>query len=144
MIVVDASATLAWLFDERDPIDWLEDRLTNDRLIVPALWRLEVVNAILKKERQHLITEEQGTGQLLPNNLLRIENRSLDTGALVVPADVVGGTVVANASDATKADADAAGHGRFERDFTSNTPRRAEFGDGLHHRLGAATDDANV
>ena len=61
MIVVDASATLAWLFDENDPIDWLEDHLTKDRLIVPALWRLEVVNAILKKERQHLITEEQGT-----------------------------------------------------------------------------------
>jgi predicted nucleic acid-binding protein len=62
MIVVDASAALAWLFDENDPTDWLEDHLTKDHLIVPALWRLEVVNVILKKERRKLITEDQGTG----------------------------------------------------------------------------------
>ncbi|MCG8448237.1 MAG: type II toxin-antitoxin system VapC family toxin [Pirellulales bacterium] len=61
MIVVDASATLAWLFKEDDPTDWLQEHLTTDRLIVPALWRLEVVNAILKKERQSLISEKQGT-----------------------------------------------------------------------------------
>jgi predicted nucleic acid-binding protein len=60
MIVVDASATLAWLFGEIDPTDWLEERLTQDDLLVPTLWQLEVVNAILKKERQKLITENQG------------------------------------------------------------------------------------
>lgn len=60
MIVVDASATLAWLFAESEqPIELLEDQLTSG-ILVPALWRLEVVNVVLKKERQKLITQEQG------------------------------------------------------------------------------------
>lgn len=59
MIVVDASATLAWLFVEYDPIDWLSEQLSEQALVAPALWRLEVVNSILKKERQGRITQEQ-------------------------------------------------------------------------------------
>jgi predicted nucleic acid-binding protein len=59
VIVVDASSTLAWLFAEQEPVDWL-DRLLNGGIVVPALWRLEVVNVVLKKERQRLISEEQG------------------------------------------------------------------------------------
>ena len=73
MIVVDASATLAWLFGEHDPIDWLTERLANDRLIVPALWRLEVVNAILKKERRKHISEEQGSRFLRNLDAIAVE-----------------------------------------------------------------------
>ena len=88
MIVVDASATLAWLFGERDPIDWLAERLTKERLIAPALWRLEVVNAILKKERQKLITVEQGGRFLRTLDAIAVEpveppvNRTLEQLAL--------------------------------------------------------------
>lgn len=59
MIVVDASSTLAWLFAEQEPIEWLDSQLTSG-IVVPALWRLEVVNVVLKKERQTLISEAQG------------------------------------------------------------------------------------
>ncbi len=58
-IVVDASATLAWLFGEVDPIDWLEVTLQQESLLAPSLWQLEVVQAVLKKERQHQVTSHQ-------------------------------------------------------------------------------------
>ncbi|QDT76154.1 type II toxin-antitoxin system VapC family toxin [Lacipirellula limnantheis] len=58
-VVVDASATLAWLFGEGDPADWLEANLSSMTLSAPALWRLEVVNAIVIKERRKQITQSQ-------------------------------------------------------------------------------------
>ena len=58
-IVVDASATLAWLFGEADPCDWIENCLKTSSLVAPSLWQLEVVHAVLKKERQHVITPQQ-------------------------------------------------------------------------------------
>ena len=59
-VVVDASATLAWLFGEGNPAAWLEANLSSMELSAPALWRLEVVNAIVVKERRKQITESQG------------------------------------------------------------------------------------
>lgn len=59
-VVIDASATLAWLFGEEDPNGWLADNLVSATLLAPVLWRLEVVNAIVVKERRKQITEVQG------------------------------------------------------------------------------------
>jgi len=58
-IVVDASATLAWLFSEEDPTNWLENHLQSSSLMVPSLWQLEVVHVLLKKERQRHLSSEQ-------------------------------------------------------------------------------------
>lgn len=59
-IVVDASATLAWLFDEYDATPWLEQCLSSTDIAAPSLWRLEVVNAIIVKERRRQITDLHG------------------------------------------------------------------------------------
>ena len=59
-IVVDASAALAWLFDEHDTTPWLEQCLSSTDIAAPSLWRFEVVNAIVVKERRKQITELQG------------------------------------------------------------------------------------
>lgn len=47
-LVVDASLTLAWYFeDERtSAVDDLLDRVVREGAIVPSLWRLEVVNGL--------------------------------------------------------------------------------------------------
>lgn len=58
-LVVDASATLAWLFGE-EQANAVESRLGDAALVAPSLWRLEVVNAILIKERRKDITPAQG------------------------------------------------------------------------------------
>ncbi len=59
MIVVDASAALAWLFLEDDPHGWLAAHLPGPSLLTTAHWRLEVSNGILKKERKRDITPAQ-------------------------------------------------------------------------------------
>ena len=53
-LVVDASVTVAWLFDdETDPrADRVLERLEQDGAFVPHLWHLEVRNALLIAERR--------------------------------------------------------------------------------------------
>ena len=60
MIVIDASTALAWAFNEDDFADRFADQLASERLLAPPIWRLEVVNVVLRNERQRLITPEQG------------------------------------------------------------------------------------
>jgi len=59
--VIDASVTLAWLFDEDSASARIEPVLTDADLAAPSLGRLKVVNVILIKERRKLLTEAQGT-----------------------------------------------------------------------------------
>ena len=59
-LVVDASAALAWLFGE-EQARAIEARIGDRALVAPSLWRLEVVNAVLIKERRKDITPAQGT-----------------------------------------------------------------------------------
>ncbi len=59
-VIIDASATLSWLFGEGVPDDWLATNLTSATLRAPSLWRLEVVNAIVVKERRGQISQAQG------------------------------------------------------------------------------------
>jgi predicted nucleic acid-binding protein len=56
--VVDASIALAWCFaDEATPAaDALLDRLVDEEAAAPALWRLEVANALAMAERRGRLT----------------------------------------------------------------------------------------
>jgi predicted nucleic acid-binding protein len=63
-IVIDSSVTLAWLFDEDKSANRIEPVLAGSDLVAPWLWRLEVVNVILVRERRKLLTAASGT-QLL-------------------------------------------------------------------------------
>ena len=58
-IVVDASITIAWLFEEDAGTAKLKRVLERSELIAPWLWRLEVTNAVLVRERRKVLTEAQ-------------------------------------------------------------------------------------
>lgn len=55
--VLDASLTLAWYFDDETTpaTDEVLDRLTEEGAVVPALWRLEVGNALQMAVRRQRI-----------------------------------------------------------------------------------------
>jgi len=59
--VLDNSIVMAWSFeDESDEFaDAVLDRLAHDRAVVPAIWSLEVVNALLMGERRKRCTEAE-------------------------------------------------------------------------------------
>lgn len=59
--LIDASITLAWLFDEGGRGAALDRQIEPLTLVAPWLWRLEVVNVILVRERRRQITPAQGT-----------------------------------------------------------------------------------
>lgn len=58
MFVLDCSVTMAWAFDDEDAprAAAVRDRLAEDLAIVPAVWALEVGNALLVAERRKRIT----------------------------------------------------------------------------------------
>jgi predicted nucleic acid-binding protein len=62
--VIDASVTLAWLFDEDSSANRIGAILDGAELVAPWLWRLEVVNVILVRERRKLLSIARGA-QLL-------------------------------------------------------------------------------
>jgi predicted nucleic acid-binding protein len=61
--VLDGSVSLAWYFkDEANPYaDAVAARFPEVRAVVPAIWPLEVANAILMGERRKRSTEAQAT-----------------------------------------------------------------------------------
>lgn len=62
-IVVDASVTMAWCFeDEASPAtDEILERLREQPAVVPSLWTLEVADVLLVAERKGRLTEAAGT-----------------------------------------------------------------------------------
>jgi predicted nucleic acid-binding protein len=58
-LVIDASVTLAWLFDEDSGAARVKPVLDRSELLAPWLWRLEVTNAVLVRERRKIVTEAQ-------------------------------------------------------------------------------------
>ena len=62
--VIDSSVTLAWLFNEDAAGARIEAALAGAELVAPWLWRLEVVNVILIRERRKQLNIAQST-QLL-------------------------------------------------------------------------------
>lgn len=80
-LVLDASATLAWLFertnhDEAKRADRLLDAVAAETSTVPALWHCEVSNALLVAERRKLISEAQTA-----DFLARLSRLPIDTDA---------------------------------------------------------------
>jgi predicted nucleic acid-binding protein len=59
--VLDASVALSWCFeDEAVPAtEVVLDRMTDDPAVVPAVWELEVTNALLVGERRGRVSESQ-------------------------------------------------------------------------------------
>ena len=57
--VLDASVTLAWMFEDEtnEFADRVQDRIQISEVIAPAIWPLETLNAVLMAERR---------GRLLP------------------------------------------------------------------------------
>jgi len=57
-MVLDASTVLSWCFeDETGPrADELIDRVASEGAVVPAIWPLEVANALVVAERRNRIT----------------------------------------------------------------------------------------
>jgi predicted nucleic acid-binding protein len=71
--VVDASVTLAWVFDEGGRGTALDRQIGELDLVAPWLWRLEVVNAVLIRERWREMSEAQGSRLLAALESLEIE-----------------------------------------------------------------------
>jgi predicted nucleic acid-binding protein len=71
--VFDASVTLAWVFDEGGRGAALDRQIAKFDLVAPWLWRLEVVNAVLVRERRQAMSESQGCRLLLAIESLEIE-----------------------------------------------------------------------
>jgi len=81
-LVLDASVTIAWCF-EADATPYTEQILgrleEGEQAWVPALWKLEVVNALLKAKRQGRVTVERAKeflGELL-DLAIEIDNECL-------------------------------------------------------------------
>ena len=85
MFVVDASVALAWCFeDEASALaDRVLDRLADEEALVPAIWPLEVANALRSAERRGRLTiaDASRVRELLLALPVRVEALSL-TGAL--------------------------------------------------------------
>jgi predicted nucleic acid-binding protein len=56
--VLDSSVALAWLLPDEhgDAVDRIADRLEDDVAVVPSIWPLEMVNALLTASRRARIT----------------------------------------------------------------------------------------
>lgn len=65
-LVVDASAVLAWCFeDEAGPeADALIERIAGEGALVPAHWPLELTNAIAMAERRNRLSQADGAAFL--------------------------------------------------------------------------------
>ena len=61
MFVLDCSVTMAWAFDDEDAprAARMRDRLGEDPAVVPAIWTLEVGNALLAAERRQRISRAE-------------------------------------------------------------------------------------
>jgi len=59
--VLDASVACAWVFADEasQEVDDLLDRATTEEVIVPQLWRSEVLNTLIQAEKRGRITQSQ-------------------------------------------------------------------------------------
>lgn len=79
--VLDASATLGWLFDDEGDVgvDVL-DALVEGVALVPPLWPFEVANGVLVALRRGRITEDQANDFFADLSLLDIRIDDAPTG----------------------------------------------------------------
>jgi len=71
--LIDASTTLAWLFNENGRGLALQQQLQSLDLVAPWLWRIEIVHVVLKRERQKKLTQTEGTQTLQAIEALGVE-----------------------------------------------------------------------
>jgi predicted nucleic acid-binding protein len=66
-LVLDASVTLAWAFEDQTTrySEGVLERLAAGEAVVPAVWPLEVANALVSAERRGKLTRAKTTGFLL-------------------------------------------------------------------------------
>jgi predicted nucleic acid-binding protein len=72
-LVVDASATMAWVLHEEPIVDRLRPIFRDAAIVVPSLWRLEVVNAVLVRERRRHLSPDQSARTLVALEAFRVE-----------------------------------------------------------------------
>ncbi|WP_109484855.1 type II toxin-antitoxin system VapC family toxin [Occallatibacter savannae] len=65
-LVLDCSATLAWIFPDETtkPIQTLFEQVVEQGALVPNLWRIEVANSLTMAVRSGRFTEEERTSSL--------------------------------------------------------------------------------
>lgn len=63
-IVADCSAVMAWALNETPHAEQVRDAVTRSDLVVPPVWRLEVVNTVLVQERRRRLTPERSAAIL--------------------------------------------------------------------------------
>lgn len=85
-LVLDASATLAWLFErtersEAKRADRLLDAIASKVTLVPTLWHSEICNALLVAERRKVTSEAQVTDFLARLSKLPIDTDPMPTAA---------------------------------------------------------------
>jgi len=71
--LIDASTTLAWLFNEEGRGSSLQQQFQSMDLVAPWLWRIEIVHVVLKRERQKKLTQAEGTQYLQAIEALNVE-----------------------------------------------------------------------
>jgi predicted nucleic acid-binding protein len=77
-LVADASATMAWALHEEPVVRLIRPIFLDATLVVPSVWRLEVVNTVLIRERRRQISPDQGARTILALEALRV---TIDTPA---------------------------------------------------------------
>lgn len=77
-IIVDASATAAWMFDDENSpyADTVFDRVKTSGALVPRFWHIEMRNVLLSGERRNRIATRQADQHLA--NLLALPLRTDD------------------------------------------------------------------
>lgn len=90
-LVIDASVTMAWCFEDEatSATDELLARATTEPCLVPALWRAEVANVLLVAERRGRVTAAQRDRflALLDRVPATVEATAPDAAALIWLAD---------------------------------------------------------
>ena len=71
--VIDASAAIGWVMNEDGMGPQLEPLVASARLVVPALWLLEVANSFLAKERRRKMLPHDVSGVLAKLDALDTE-----------------------------------------------------------------------
>jgi len=79
--VLDASAALAWVYERADPAEAsasrvLLARLDDEEALVPELWHLEVLNALIVGQRKGVISTAKATDFLARLDALPIRTQS--------------------------------------------------------------------
>lgn len=75
-VVIDASVAISWLLGEVDGLVLVDELMQSEKLFAPPIWRAEVVNVILKKERQRSLTRDTGNAFLTELDSIGIQVQS--------------------------------------------------------------------